>query len=362
MDYRTFLAFSVIGGTAWIWSMLFIGYWLGRYVPGVARHIELVILGSDLCVAAARFHRLVPRASHVRSHRGPHAAHAPDHAPTHRPWPSHSRRSSLPPFGFDALEPSIDAKTMEIHHDKHHAAYVTNLNAAVDKAPELAANHSMSLLAGIAKVPEAVRTAVRNNGGGHWNHSLLLAVAQAPKAGGEPAGALGQAVPVRLWRLREVQGAVRGRGNDAVRFGLGLAHSPARQAAITSTPNQDNPLMDGTGPLTCCSASMCGNTPTTSSIRIVAPNTSAPSGTSSTGPKSQSATKSQKASAHSVDRPRHSEVLGVGARSCAAFSFLCRCSLDGRLFGGLSRRFPFQVGVAFESGDIFRDVGVRFLP
>jgi superoxide dismutase, Fe-Mn family len=151
------------------------------------------------------------------------------------------------PYAFDALEPSIDARTMEIHHDKHHGAYVTNLNAAVDKAPELATKSLEDLMTGIAKVPDAVRTAVRNNGGGHWNHSLFW-VLMAPKAGGEPGGSLGKALAASFgdWtKFKEQFGAA-----GATRFGSGWAWLVHQQGklTITSTPNQDNPLMDGTKP------------------------------------------------------------------------------------------------------------------
>src|SRR3954471_1069688 len=97
------------------------------------------------------------------------------------------------PYDSGALEPHIDAKTMEIHHGKHHQAYVNNLNAAVEKAPELANKSLDELMRDITSVPEAVRTAVRNNGGGHWNHSLFWQLMGAGK-GGEPGGALGDAI------------------------------------------------------------------------------------------------------------------------------------------------------------------------
>src|ERR687886_2360480 len=102
---------------------------------------------------------------------------------------------TLPPLPYDfaALEPHIDAKTMEIHHGKHHQTYVNNLNAAVEKAPELQGRSLDDLMRGINEVPEAVRTAVRNNGGGHWNHSMFWEI-MGPNAGGEPTGALADAI------------------------------------------------------------------------------------------------------------------------------------------------------------------------
>src|SRR5436190_17872139 len=102
---------------------------------------------------------------------------------------------TLPPLPYDfaALEPHIDAKTMEIHHDKHHQAYVNNLNAAIEKAPELAGKSLDELMRGINSAPEAVRAAVRNNGGGHWNHTMFWEIMGAGK-GGEPTGKLGDAI------------------------------------------------------------------------------------------------------------------------------------------------------------------------
>src|SRR5215216_555737 len=97
------------------------------------------------------------------------------------------------PYAFDALEPHIDATTMQIHHGKHHQTYVNNLNAAIEKAPELAKKSLDDLMREIGKVPEAVRTAVRNNGGGHWNHSMFWEI-MSPRAGGEPGGNLGTAI------------------------------------------------------------------------------------------------------------------------------------------------------------------------
>src|SRR3954470_4663351 len=97
------------------------------------------------------------------------------------------------PYAFDALEPHIDAQTMQIHHGKHHQAYVNNLNAAIEKAPELAGKSLDELMRGINSVPEAVRTAVRNNGGGHWNHSFFWKL-MGPNGGGNPSGEVGRAI------------------------------------------------------------------------------------------------------------------------------------------------------------------------
>ena len=97
------------------------------------------------------------------------------------------------PYGYDALEPHIDARTMEIHHTKHHQAYINNLNAALEKAPELQKKSIDELMRDINSAPESVRTAVRNNGGGHWNHTMFWEI-MGPGAGGEPTGALADAI------------------------------------------------------------------------------------------------------------------------------------------------------------------------
>jgi superoxide dismutase, Fe-Mn family len=148
------------------------------------------------------------------------------------------------PYGFDALEPHIDAKTMEIHHDKHHQAYVTNLNAAVDKAPELQGKSLDDLMRGINTVPESVRTAVRNNGGGHWNHSLFWQL-MGPGKGGEPTGKLADAVTSAFGDFAKFKEQFAAAG--AGRFGSGWAWliNDGGKLSIASTPNQDNPLMDG---------------------------------------------------------------------------------------------------------------------
>jgi Fe-Mn family superoxide dismutase len=151
------------------------------------------------------------------------------------------------PYAFDALEPHIDATTMQIHHGKHHQTYVNNLNAAIEKAPELAGKSLDDLMRGIDKVPEAVRTAVRNNGGGHWNHSLFWEI-MSP-SGGEPTGKLADALQDSFGGLAKFkeQWATAGTG----RFGSGWVWLLNNDGvlSITSTPNQDNPLMEGKTPI-----------------------------------------------------------------------------------------------------------------
>ena len=148
------------------------------------------------------------------------------------------------PYGFDALEPHIDTATMQIHHGKHHQAYINNLNAAIEKAPELAGKSLDDLVRGLDAVPEAVRTAVRNNGGGHWNHSMFWKW-MAPNAGGEPEGEVGRAIKDSFGGFDKFKEQWSAAG--AGRFGSGWVWllNDGGKLSITSTPNQDNPLMDG---------------------------------------------------------------------------------------------------------------------
>jgi Fe-Mn family superoxide dismutase len=153
---------------------------------------------------------------------------------------------TLPPLPYDfaALEPHIDARTMEIHHGKHHQTYVNNLNAAIEKAPELAKKSLDDLLRNVSTLPEAVRTPIRNNGGGHWNHSMFWQI-MAPKAGGEPGGKLGQAIKTAFGDFATFRDQLSAAGVE--RFGSGWAWliNNGGKLSITSTPNQDNPLMEG---------------------------------------------------------------------------------------------------------------------
>ncbi len=151
------------------------------------------------------------------------------------------------PYALDALEPNIDATTMGIHHGKHHQAYVTNLNAALEKAPTIAANSLESILADLPSAPDGVRNAIRNNGGGHWNHSLFWEI-MAPSAGGEPTGELGALITKSFGSYSAFRDQLKAAGVG--RFGSGwawLMHDGGT-LAITSSPNQDNPIMDGRRP------------------------------------------------------------------------------------------------------------------
>jgi Fe-Mn family superoxide dismutase len=153
---------------------------------------------------------------------------------------------TLPPLSYpaNALEPHIDAQTMEIHHGKHHNAYVTNLNAALEKAPELANKSLEDLLRNLNAVPEAIRTAVRNNGGGHWNHSQFWKT-MGPNAGGAPTGKLADAINSAFGDFEKFKEQFNAAGVG--RFGSGWVWlvNEGGKLAITSSPNQDNPLMDG---------------------------------------------------------------------------------------------------------------------
>lgn len=156
------------------------------------------------------------------------------------------------PYAFDALEPHIDARTMEIHHDKHHATYVTNLNKALESAPDLAALSIADLLRNLNQVPESVRAAVRNNGGGHANHSMFWQL-MAPNAGGAPSGALAAAIDTAFGSFDAFKEKFNAAGTG--RFGSGWAWLIADGTgglSIASTPNQDTPIMDGQMPILGC--------------------------------------------------------------------------------------------------------------
>ena len=151
-------------------------------------------------------------------------------------------------YSFDALEPHIDARTMEIHHDKHHAAYVTNLNKALEGHDDLAALSVEDLLRKIDDVPESIRGAIRNHGGGHANHSLFWDV-MGPNGGGEPSGDLAAAINAAFGSFDEFKAAFEKAGMG--QFGSGWAWLVQRDGglAVTASANQDSPLMQGDTPL-----------------------------------------------------------------------------------------------------------------
>lgn len=147
------------------------------------------------------------------------------------------------PYAFDALEPNIDAQTMEIHHDKHHAAYISKVNGALEGQGDLESKTIEDLMAGLSSLPENIRGPVRNNGGGHYNHSLFWQVI-GPDAGGEPTGELAEAINKDLGGLDSFKEQFATAA--ATRFGSGWAWLAVSQGklVVCSTPNQDNPLMD----------------------------------------------------------------------------------------------------------------------
>ena len=149
------------------------------------------------------------------------------------------------PYGYDALEKSIDEATMRLHHDKHHATYVNNLNAALEKAPEAASKSPEELIQNLDALPEEIRTVVRNNGGGHVNHTMFWQI-MSPQ-GGQPTGALLDAINSSFGSLEDFKKLFQEAG--AKRFGSGWVWLVKKDGAlaITSTANQDNPLMDGSG-------------------------------------------------------------------------------------------------------------------
>jgi Fe-Mn family superoxide dismutase len=153
------------------------------------------------------------------------------------------------PYAKDALEPHLDAQTMEIHHDKHHAAYVSKLNAAIEGNADLEAKSIEDLIADLSAVPEAIRGAVRNNGGGHANHSLFW-TSLSPNGGGSPGGDLAAAIDSTFGSYDAFKEQFEAAG--ATRFGSGWAWLILNQDGkleVTSTPNQDSPIMDGNTPL-----------------------------------------------------------------------------------------------------------------
>jgi Fe-Mn family superoxide dismutase len=153
------------------------------------------------------------------------------------------------PYAKEALEPHIDATTMEIHHDRHHNAYVTNLNKALESAPDLAGKSVEDLIANLTAVPENIRTAVRNNGGGHANHSLFW-VTISPNGGGAPSGALAKSIDSELGGFDKFKETFTAAATT--RFGSGwawLAVGKDGKLKVYSLPNQDSPIMEGDKPI-----------------------------------------------------------------------------------------------------------------
>jgi Fe-Mn family superoxide dismutase len=157
----------------------------------------------------------------------------------------------LPPLPYDyaALEPHIDAQTMKLHHDRHHAAYVNNLNEALKEYPDLQNRDVVTLLQDLNSVPEKIRTTVRNNGGGHLNHTMFWQI-MSPQGGGEPTGAIAEEINKTFGSFKQFREQFNQAGGD--RFGSGwvwLVRNQNGQLQITTTPNQDSPIMDGSYPI-----------------------------------------------------------------------------------------------------------------
>jgi Fe-Mn family superoxide dismutase len=153
------------------------------------------------------------------------------------------------PYDFAALEPTIDTQTMQLHYGKHHVAYITNLNAAIEKHPELGSKSAEELLRDLKSVPEDIRTAVRNNGGGHVNHTMFWQIMK-PNGGGKPTGAIADAISSTFGSFEDFQKLF----NDAglKQFGSGwawLVKNSSGKFQVVSTPNQDNPMTDGHSPI-----------------------------------------------------------------------------------------------------------------
>ena len=153
------------------------------------------------------------------------------------------------PYDYSALEPVIDTQTMKLHHDMHHGAYVKNLNAALEKYPNLQSKKPEDLLRDLNAIPEDIRTTVRNNGGGHVNHSMYWKIMK-PKGGGEPTGAIAKLIQGAFGNFKDFQAKFNDAG--AKQFGSGwvwLAGKPSGEVQVISTPNQDSPISQGLFPI-----------------------------------------------------------------------------------------------------------------
>ena len=152
------------------------------------------------------------------------------------------------PYQFGALEPHIDAQTMEIHHDRHHATYVTNVNAALEKHPELGEKSIKDLLSNLSAVPEDIRTVVRNSGGGHYNHSIFWTTMK-PSGGGEPTGAAADAIKSAFGDFATFKDALSKAAVGQFGSGWGWAYLAGGKLTVKGFPNQDNPISEGGQPI-----------------------------------------------------------------------------------------------------------------
>ncbi|MCA1904032.1 MAG: superoxide dismutase [Cyanobacteria bacterium KgW148] len=152
------------------------------------------------------------------------------------------------PYAYDALEPYIDAQTMHFHHDRHHAAYVNNLNKALANYPELQRKCLVELIQNLDQVPAAIRTSIRNNGGGHLNHTLFWQI-MSPQGGGAPTGAIAKAIDAKFGSFAQFQNAFEQAGVTLFGSGWVWLVKDQNDLAIMTTPNQDSPLMAGKFPI-----------------------------------------------------------------------------------------------------------------
>ena len=152
------------------------------------------------------------------------------------------------PYDFSALEPHIDAQTMEIHHDRHHQTYVNNLNGAIEKHPELGDKSVEELLGDLGSVPEDIRTVVRNNGGGHFNHSIFWQI-MGPNAGGEPSGQVASAIGEAFGDFASFKDALTKAAVGQFGSGWGWLYLSGGKLTVKGFPNQDNPIMEGGVPI-----------------------------------------------------------------------------------------------------------------
>lgn len=153
------------------------------------------------------------------------------------------------PYAYDALEPHIDKETMTLHHDKHHQTYVTNLNAAIEKHPDLGSKSALDLIKDLSKVPDDIKAAVRNNGGGHVNHTMFWTI-MGPGKGGAPTGRIGDAIASTFGDFEAFKKSFNETGTK--QFGSGwvwLVRTSGGKLEIVSTPNQDNPISSGSAPI-----------------------------------------------------------------------------------------------------------------
>jgi Fe-Mn family superoxide dismutase len=152
------------------------------------------------------------------------------------------------PYDFSALEPHIDARTMEIHHDRHHGTYVNNLNGAIQKHPELEGKTVEDLLGDLSSVPDDIRTVVRNNGGGHYNHSIFWQI-MSPDGGGEPSGEVAEAISEAFGDFASFKDTLSKAAIGQFGSGWGWLYLSGGRLSIKGFPNQDNPIMEGGVPI-----------------------------------------------------------------------------------------------------------------